>query len=122
MARPRKQHRIARFTPLRELRPAPANPLIYPPISAPAPQVPPAPAPQVSQLISYRQNNEPGGHLTPTALEEEYAEHSYAEATFPPDLDDNDIQSSLLRYQSHMDSVVEGLKCICGCYGLFIFA
>ncbi len=91
-------------------------------MSAPAPQVPPAPTSQVSQLISHWQNNEPGGHPTPTALEEEYVEHSCAEATFPLDLDDNDIQSFVLGYQSHIDSVIEGLKCICGCCGLFISA
>ncbi len=96
MAWLQKQSRIARFTLLRELRPVPASLLIYPPISAPAPQVPPAPALQVSQLISHRQNNEPGGHLTPTALEEEYAEDSRDEAMFPPDIDDNNIQSSIL--------------------------
>ncbi len=74
------------------------------------------------QPISHRQNNEPGDHLTPTALEEEYAEYLRAEVTFPSDLDDNDIQLSILRYQSHMDSVVEGLKRICGYCRLFILA
>ncbi len=88
MARPRKQPRIVWSTPFRELRPAPTNPPIYPPMSAPVPQM--------SQPTSHRQNNEPGGYLTPTALEEEYVEHSHAEATFPPDLDDNDIQSFVL--------------------------
>ncbi len=81
-----------------------------------------APAPQVSQPTSHRQNNEPGRHLTPTALEEEYVEHSRTEAMFPPDLDNNDIESFVLRYQSYMDSIVEGLKCIYGYSGLFISA
>ncbi len=43
-----------------------------------------------------------------------------AEAAFPSDIDDMNVHSSVLQYQSHMDSVIEGLKCVCGCCGLFV--
>ncbi len=43
-----------------------------------------------------------------------------AEAAFPPDIDDINIHSFVLRYQPHIDSVIEGLKCVCGCCSLFI--
>ncbi len=43
-----------------------------------------------------------------------------AEAVFPPDIDNINVHLSVLQYQSHMDSVIEGLKCVCGCCGLFI--
>ena len=42
-----------------------------------------------------------------------------AQAVFLPDIDDNNIYSSVLQYQSHIDSVIEGLKCVCEYYGLF---
>lgn len=38
---------------------------------------------------------------------------------FPPDIDENNIHSFILQYQSHIDSVIEDLKCICGYCGLF---
>ncbi len=85
-----------------------------------------APAPQVSQPISHWQNNElvnySWSYLTPTALEKKYFEHLQTEITFLLDIDDNDIQSSVLQYQSPIDCIVEGLKCICRCYGFFISA
>lgn len=55
-----------------------------------------APASQVSQLTSHWPNNEQKSHLTPTALEKEHVEHLRVETIFPPDLDNNDIQSSIL--------------------------
>lgn len=39
---------------------------------------------------------------------------------FPPDLNDDNIQSSILWYQSYMDFVVKDLKYICRYYGFFI--
>ncbi len=54
----------------------------------------------MSQLTSHRQNNEQvynsWSHLTFIVLEEKYAEYLHAEVTFRPDLDGNDIQSSIL--------------------------
>ncbi|MCJ1349996.1 hypothetical protein MMC31_008239, partial [Peltigera leucophlebia] len=68
------------------------------------------PAPQLPQP---RSNNESRNNnqspLSPSALEEEYAELRQAEAAFPPDIDDNNVHSSVLRYQLHIDSVIEGL-------------
>ena len=43
-----------------------------------------------------------------------------AEAVFPLNINDNTIYSPILQYQSHMDSVIEGLKCVCWCRGLFV--
>ena len=43
-----------------------------------------------------------------------------AKAAFLLDIDDINIHSSVLQYQSHMDSVIEGLKCDCGCCGLYV--
>ncbi len=43
-----------------------------------------------------------------------------AKAAFPPNIDDINVYSSVLHYQSHMDSVIEGLKCVCGCCGLYV--
>ncbi len=58
--------------------------------------------------------------LLPFALKEEYTEHIQAEAAFPPDIDNMNVHFSVLRYQFYMDSVIEGLKCVCGCCELFI--
>lgn len=116
MTRSQKQPRIIQSTPLKELQPAPANPPIYTSMSVPIPQV--------SQLTSHQQNNElvnnSWSHLTLTALKKEYTKYLCAETMFPPDLNDNNIQSSILQYQSYMDSIIEGLKCICRCCKLFI--
>lgn len=35
------------------------------------------------------------------------------------DIDDNNVHFSVLQYQSYMNSVIEDLKYVCGCYGLF---
>ncbi len=43
-----------------------------------------------------------------------------AEAAFRPDIDDINVHSSVLQYQFHMDSVIERLKCVCECCGLFV--
>lgn len=51
---------------------------------------------QVSPLISHWQNNKSRGYQTSIALEKEYTEYSHAEAIFQLDLDNNDIQSSIL--------------------------
>ncbi len=55
-----------------------------------------------------------------SALEEEYTEHIQAEVASPSDIDDINDHSSVLRYQSHMDSVIEGLKCVYRYCGLFV--
>ncbi|MCJ1349551.1 hypothetical protein MMC31_007792 [Peltigera leucophlebia] len=77
----------------------------------------------VPQLLQPRSNNESRNNnqspLSPSALKEEYVEHRQAEAAFPPDIGDNNIHSSVLQYQLHIDSVIEGLKCVCECCGLF---
>ncbi len=65
-----------------------------------------------------RNNNQ--SPLSLSALEEEYTEHMQAETVFPPDIDDINVDSSVLQYQSYMDSIIEGLKCDCGCCGLFV--
>lgn len=43
-----------------------------------------------------------------------------AEIAFLLDINDMNIYSLVLQYQSYMDSVIEGLKYVCGCCGLFI--
>ncbi len=43
-----------------------------------------------------------------------------AEAAFSPDINDINIHSSVLWYQSYINSVIEGLKWVCGCCSLFI--
>ncbi len=55
-----------------------------------------------------RDNNQ--SHLSLSALEEEYTEHIQAEAAFPPDIDDINVHSSVLRYQSYIDSIIKRLK------------
>lgn len=42
-----------------------------------------------------------------------------AEATFLPDINNQNIYSSILQYQCHTNSVIEGLKCVYRCFGLF---
>ena len=43
-----------------------------------------------------------------------------AEAIFLLNINDNNVYSSILWYQSYIDSVFEGLKSICRCYWLFV--
>ncbi len=43
-----------------------------------------------------------------------------AAAAFLPNIDDINVHSFILQYQSYMDSVIEGLKYVCGCCGLFV--
>lgn len=109
MGRPRRQPRVA--PPLKELRPAPANPIIHASMLAPSP-------PALRPPPQSRNNNQ--SPISPSALEEEYSEHIQAEAVFPPDIDDSNVHSSVLRYQSHMNSVIGDLKCVCGCCGVFV--
>ncbi len=43
-----------------------------------------------------------------------------AEAAFSPDINDINVHLFVLQYQFYMDSVIEGLKCVCGYCGLFV--
>ncbi len=43
-----------------------------------------------------------------------------AEATFPPNINNMNIYSSILWYQFYINSIIKSLKCVWGCYGLFI--
>ncbi len=149
-ARPRKQPRVAsplkelRPAPGKSIIYTLANPVIHESILAlsplvlqPAqpPKLQPAQTPALQPArppvrlpsqppIRRRFNNESRNNdqclLSLSALEKEYTEHMQAEAVFPPDIDDINIHSSVLRYQFHMDSVIEGLKCVYGCCGLFV--
>ncbi len=112
MDRPCRQSRIIPL--LRELRPTLANSL--------APSLPELQLAQ-QQIESHSNNalrNTNEGLLSPFTLEEEYSEHIQAEAAFFPDIDNMNIHSSVLQYQSHIDSIIKGLICICRCYVLFI--
>ena len=108
MDRPRRQPRVAYL--LKELQPASAN--LFLPALQTAPQL------EWSRPNNKSRNN---NQSPPSlfALEEEYAKLMQAEATFPSDIDDNNVYSSVLQYQSHMDSVIESLNCVCGCCGHF---
>lgn len=105
-----KQTKLIQAAPLREFRPAPIHE-IFTPFTFLAP---------VHSISSYPKREQIVTEIFPSALKADFAIHLTVELAFPPTNADNIIYASVLRYQTYMEGVVDGIKNVCGCFGLFI--
>lgn len=103
---------------LRELRPAPSqnNPNLttpFAPLAPPPPPPPPAPPTALPTL--------PANLIEDTSvlLAIDYADQFNAGLNFPLELDTETNRSSICQYQTHMQNVIEKMKAVCCCCGLF---